>query len=317
MLALSGGVGGAKLALGLQRALPAGALAVLVNTGDDFGHLGLAISPDLDSVLYALAGVVNPDTGWGRADESWNFHAEIARLGGPAWFRLGDRDLAVHVERPRRRAAGEPLGSICAELARAFGLATHIWPMSDDPVRTLVDCERGTLEFQHYFVRERCEPAVRGLRYEGAAVARPNPDALALLRSRELDAVVICPSNPYLSVDPMLAMPGLRAALAASTAPVLAVSPLIAGAAVKGPTAKLMRELGLEPGALAVAAHYHGLIDGFVLDVADAALAAQLSVPSIAVPTLMREIEDRERLARAVLDFADRLRDAPRLRRAS
>jgi len=224
VLALSGGVGGAKLALGLSRRLAPGELAVLVNTGDDFTHLGLRICPDLDTVLYTLSGVVHPDQGWGRANESFGFMDELRRQGGPDWFLLGDRDLVLHVERTRRLAAGETLTQIMADLATRFGVATRLLPMTDAPVATLLDTSAGQLEFQHYFVRLRTIPAVQRLHYAGAAQARPSDDLLTLLRSRSLEAIILCPSNPYLSIDPILAVPGLRDALRASVAPVVAVS---------------------------------------------------------------------------------------------
>ena len=305
VLALSGGIGGAKLALGLQGVLNPGELAVAVNTGDDFEHLGLAISPDVDTALYTLAGLANTELGWGRADESWNFMTELERLGAEGWFRLGDKDLAVHIERTRRLAAGETLTQIIADFAGKFGLASRVLPMCDDAVRTLVETETGVLSFQEYFVRLRCAPRVRAIRFEGAARARASAAALALLGAEGLSAVVICPSNPYLSVDPILSVPGWRSALASCAAPVIAVSPLIAGEAVKGPTAKIMRELALEVSPVTVARHYAGLIDGFVLDHADAALAREIDIPVRLAPTLMRSIEDKRRLAQDALDFAD------------
>jgi LPPG:FO 2-phospho-L-lactate transferase len=321
VLAICGGVGGAKLALGLDRVLPPGDLAILVNTGDDFDHLGLRICPDLDTVMYTLGGVVETSQGWGREDDSRAFLDEIARLGGPTWFRLGDKDLAVHVERTRRLAAGETLAAVTSSFARSFALRSRLLPMSDDPVRTLVDTTDGVLEFQEYFVRRRCEPAVRAIRYHGADAARPLPAALDLLASTSLEAVVICPSNPWLSIDPILAMPELRRALQRCAAPVIAVSPLVAGRAIKGPTAKLMQELGLEVSAAAVAAHYVGLVDGFVLDDEDRALGQGLvqglALPTMSAPTIMRSLGDRESLARTVLDFASRRPAGPRLRRVS
>lgn len=321
MLAICGGVGGAKLALGLDRVLPPGELAILVNTGDDFEHLGLRICPDLDTVMYTLAGVVAKSRGWGREADSQCFLDEIARLGGETWFHLGDRDLAVHVERTRRLAAGESLASVTTAFARAFGLRSRLLPMSDDPVRTLVESAEGVLEFQEYFVRRRCEPTVRAIRYLGADTAQPLPAALDLLASPALEAVVICPSNPWLSIEPILAMPALRRALQRCAAPVIAVTPVVAGRAIKGPTAKLMHELGLEVSASAVAAHYAGLIDGYVLDAQDNGLEATLrqrwSLASIAVPTVMRTLADRDALARSVLDFAARRPAGSRLRRVS
>jgi len=297
---LSGGVGGAKLALGLARVLPPDALTVIANTGDDFEHLGLAISPDLDTLLYTLGGVDNPETGWGRRDETWSFMAALAALGGATWFRLGDRDLATHIERTRRLRSGEALSAVAGDFARRLGISARILPMSDDPVRTRLRTDEGWLDFQDYFVRLGCRPAVRAIEYVGAASARPHPDFLSALRAASL--VVVAPSNPFLSIEPILALPGVRAALAA--APVIAVSPIIAGAAVKGPTAKIMRELGPEPSAASVAARYRDFLDLYVLDRADEAEAARCPMPCVAANTLMRSLADREALARTVLEAA-------------
>jgi LPPG:FO 2-phospho-L-lactate transferase len=309
VLALTGGVGGAKLCLGLQRVLPPGALRIIVNTGDDFEHLGLAISPDVDTTLYTLAGLANTELGWGRQDETWSFMSALATLGGPAWFRLGDGDLALHVERTRRLAAGETLTAIVADIARRFGIAARIMPMSDDPVRTIVrTAGAGELGFQEYFVRERCAPAIAALRYAGAAAARISSAAVESLADPALQAVVIVPSNPYLSIDPVLAVPGMRSAVRARGAPVIAVTPLIGDCAIKGPTAKIMRELGLAPSPLTVLAHYGGLVDGFVLDERDAALAKEIDIPIRLCDTLMRSLADRERVARCTLELAQALR---------
>jgi LPPG:FO 2-phospho-L-lactate transferase len=305
--ALCGGIGGAKLALGLYRVLPPGRLTLIVNTGDDFEHLGLTICPDLDTTLYTLAGLANPELGWGRRDESWNFMNTLESLGGQTWFRLGDRDLALHVERTQRLKAGDTLSSVIAAVAARFGIHATILPMSDDPVRTRVATAAGELAFQDYFVRLRCAPAVRALHFEGAAAAAVAPGALAALKAPDLAAILVCPSNPYLSVDPILAVPGMRAALRAPGVPVIAVTPIVGGAAIKGPTAKIMGELALAPSPLTIARHYVGLIDGFVLDARDAALAAQFALPVHVADTLMVELCDRERLAREVLSFAARI----------
>jgi LPPG:FO 2-phospho-L-lactate transferase len=309
VLALTGGVGGAKLCLGLQRVLPGGALRIIVNTGDDFEHLGLAISPDVDTTLYTLAGLANAELGWGRQDETWTFMQVLERLGGPAWFRLGDGDLALHVERTRRLAAGETLTAIVADIARRLAIPSRVMPMSDDPVRTIVGTgDGGELGFQEYFVRERCAPAVARLRYAGADAAQISSVAAESLQDPALQAIVIAPSNPYLSIDPLLAVPGMRAALRACGAPVIAVTPLIGDAAIKGPTAKIMRELGLAPSPLTILQHYEGLIDGFVLDERDAALASDIKVPVRVCDTLMRSLADRERVARCTLELAQELR---------
>lgn len=304
VLALCGGIGGAKLALGLYRVLPPRGLTVVVNTGDDFVHLGLHVSPDLDTVLYTLAGWSDPERGWGRADESWQCMEALEALGGPVWFRLGDRDLAMHMLRTQWLGQGETLTAFARYVAGRMGIMADILPMSDDPVRTIVETSEGPLAFQNYFVARRCEPAVSAIRFAGADRARPSPELLRALARPDLVAIVICPSNPYLSIDPLLSVPGMRAALAEAAAPVVAVSPLIAGQAVKGPTAKIMAELGVSATAQAIAAHYRDLLDGLVIDTGDAAEARGLGVRSVVTATLMRTLADRERLAREVLRFA-------------
>ena len=307
VVALSGGVGGAKLALGLSRVVPDGRLMVVANTGDDFEHLGLAVSPDLDTLLYTLAGLDNPETGWGRRGETWSFMAALAVLGGESWFRLGDGDLATHVERTRLLAAGETLAQITSAFAQRLGIAARIVPMSGDPVRTRLRTEEGWLDFQDYFVRRRSVPQVREIAYDGAAEARPNRDFITALADPELRAVVICPSNPFLSIEPILAMPGVRSALALCAAPVVAVAPLIGGEAVKGPTAKIMRELGLEASAAAVARRYADLLDVYVVDRQDAAGEVP-GIKLVPAATLMLTLADREALARTVLAAADEAR---------
>lgn len=306
VVAISGGIGGAKLALGLYRVLPAQGLSVIVNCGDDFDHLGLRICPDIDTTLYTLAGIANPELGWGRRDETWAFMDTLGQLGGPTWFRLGDRDLALHAERTRRLAAGESTSSFTADVAQRLGITAGIIPMSDDPVRTRVHTPEGELAFQDYFVRLRCAPKVTALSFAGAASARPPAAAVAALAARP-DAIILCPSNPYLSVDPILAVPGMRALLKAAGAPVIAVSPLVAGAAVKGPTAKIMRELGVPLTPASIARHYAGVIDGFVLDGRDASAVDEIDCNVNVTDTLMKTLEDREHLAREVLSFASAL----------
>jgi LPPG:FO 2-phospho-L-lactate transferase len=309
VVALSGGVGGAKLALGLSRVVPPGRLIVVANTGDDFEHLGLAISPDLDTLLYVLAGLENRETGWGRRGESWSFMAALEALGGETWFRLGDGDLATHVERTRRLRAGATLSQVTADFARRLGIAARIVPMSDEPVRTRLETSEGWLDLQDYFVRRRAEPQLRAIAYDGAATARPPGEVLAALGDPALRAVVICPSNPLISIGPILALPALRQALVACAAPVIAVAPLIAGRAIKGPTVKMMRELGIEPSAAAVAHLYADVIDAYVLDRADRAEAASLPMKTLFAETLMVTLADREALARVVLAAADDMRE--------
>ncbi len=271
VVALCGGVGGAKLVHGLNLALQPQELTVIVNTGDDFEHLGLSIAPDLDSVMYALAGLSDPVRGWGRRDETWTFMEALKGLAGEAWFLLGDADLAVHVQRSWRLAGGASLSEVTGDLCRALGIAVRVLPMSDDPVRTRVLTAQGWLDFQEYFVHRQCRPAVQQVTFAGAASARAQPEALAALKRPDLRAIIICPSNPFVSIEPILALPDLRAALAESDAPVVAVTPIIGGKAVKGPAAKMLSELRLEVSAAAVARRYSGIIDGFVIDQADPA----------------------------------------------
>jgi LPPG:FO 2-phospho-L-lactate transferase len=308
ILALAGGVGGAKLALGLSSVLPAEALTVAVNTADDFEHLGLAISPDLDTVMYTLAGLANPETGWGRCDESWTVMEALGQLDGETWFRLGDKDLATHIERTRRLRAGDKLSLITHDLAQRLGVKPTIVPMSDDPVRTVVTTDRGDeLAFQDWFVRLRCEPVVLSLHFAGAKTAKPHP---ALLDMAGLRGIVVCPSNPFVSVAPIVAMPGVRTAIESAKMPRIAVTPIIGGRAIKGPAAKMLAELGHEVSALGVARYYKGLIDGFVLDAQDAALAAKIEALGMrvrAADTMMRNDKDKQRLAATALEFVDEL----------
>jgi LPPG:FO 2-phospho-L-lactate transferase len=308
VLALSGGIGGAKLALGLYRVLPRGQLIVVANTGDDFEHLGLLVSPDLDTLLYTLAGIDNPATGWGRRDETWTFMQALESLGGETWFKLGDGDLAIHVERTRRRRGGERLSDITDDFRRRLGISAELLPMSDDRVRTRLLTGAGWLDFQDYFVRRQCAPAVREIAFAGASAAAAHPAFLAALGDANLRAVVICPSNPFVSIDPILALPGVRDAMRECRAPVVAVSPIIGGRAVKGPTAKIMAELGLSVDAAAVARHYRDILDCYIADMADAAQTADLGVPVTLTRSFMHTLADREALARAALTAADRFR---------
>jgi LPPG:FO 2-phospho-L-lactate transferase len=308
VLALSGGVGGAKLALGLYRAVPSGTLTVVANTGDDFEHLGLAISPDLDTLLYTLSGRANPELGWGREGETWTFMTALEALGGETWFRLGDGDLATHIERTRRLRAGESLSAIMDDFRRRLGIRARLLPMSDDKVRTRLRTEEGWLDFQDYFVRLRCAPVISELAFAGAETSHPHPDFLAALAAPELRAVILCPSNPFISIDPILAVPGVRDALRACRAPVIAVSPIVAGQAVKGPTAKMMAELGLPVDAATPSRHYADFLDVYIADETDAAAVADLDIAVVLARTLMQSLADREALARTVLAAADRVR---------
>jgi LPPG:FO 2-phospho-L-lactate transferase len=300
--ALAGGVGGAKLAQGLALVLPPGELGIIVNTGDDFDHLGMRICPDVDTVCYTLAGLANPKTGWGLADETWNALASLQSLGGPTWFRIGDRDLATHLERTRRLNAGEPLSVVTAAFCQRMGVSHAVLPMTDDRVATIVDTDEGELEFQEYFVHRDCRPRIRSVSFRGAATASPAPGVLE--RIQAADAIILCPSNPWVSIDPILAVPGIQSAIDPSRT--VAVSPIIGGRALKGPAAKMFFELGIRPSAAAVAHHYDGLIGSFVLDTTDAALAPDIQTArtrTLVCKTLMRTQEDRRRLAQDVLDF--------------
>lgn len=305
VLALCGGIGGAKLALGLSNVVPGDQLLIGVNTGDDFEHLGLHVSPDVDTVTYTLAGVANPETGWGRADETWNFMEALAELGGETWFSLGDKDLALHVERTRRLRAGETLSAITKDVCARLGIGTRVLPMSNGPVQTIVETDEGVLPFQNYFVGRQCKPRLRSVRFEGAEAACVQPEIEDALVSPGLRAVIICPSNPYLSVDPILAVAGMRALLRDTSAPVVAVSPVVGGTAVKGPMAKIMGELGVDVTHAAIAHHYDGLIDALIVDCSDEEIPANVAVA--VESTLMTSLEDKVALARSVLSFAERI----------
>ena len=306
IVALAGGVGGAKLAHGLAQVVPAEDLTVIVNTGDDFEHFGLSICPDLDTVCYTLAGLANPETGWGRAGETWNVLASLAQLGAPTWFSLGDSDLATHLERTRRLQAGEMLSAITADFNQAWGVRVRVLPMSDQPVRTVVDTDEGELAFQHYFVQRACQPKVKGFRFTGLEVAKPAPGVLEAINAAQL--IMICPSNPWVSIAPILALREARAALAGQR--VVAVSPIIGGKAVKGPAAKMFTELNIAPSALAVARYYGSLLRGFVLDEVDAGQKGairELGIIPLVTATLMKDPTDRARLAAEVVEFGTSL----------
>lgn len=310
-IALSGGVGGAKLALGLAQILAPDDLLIVANTGDDFEHLGLTICPDIDTVAYTLAGIANPETGWGRAQESWQAMDALEALGGETWFRLGDKDLALHLARSHRLGRGESLSEVTASIAEKLGVLHPILPMSDQPVRTMVATDRGEMPFQEYFVKNRCEPKVSGFRFAGIEDASPAPDLLTALKDPKLEALLICPSNPFISIDPIVNLPGLRSALEACPAPVIAVSPIVGGQALKGPAAKMLTELGRKSDAAAIAEHYGALLDGFVIDAQDDALKDSLATESrriFVTQTVMRSLDDRIALARNALAFAADLR---------
>lgn len=298
IVALAGGVGGAKLAHGLAQILSPEELTIIVNTGDDFEHYGLYICPDLDTVCYTLAGLANPETGWGRVDETWNVIQNASKLGGPSWFNLGDQDLGTHLERTRRLREGHKLSQITRDFCKAWGIGHTILPMSDQPVRTIVETDEGELAFQEYFVHRRCEPRVKGFRFDGADKAEPASGACEALQAA--DAIIFCPSNPWVSIDPILKV------IPKIMKPVTAVSPIIGGQTVKGPAAKMYSELGIEPSAFAVANHYRGLVSRFVLDTIDSQLGESvrgLNMQTLVTNTLMKSHDDRKQLASDVLSF--------------
>jgi LPPG:FO 2-phospho-L-lactate transferase len=304
IVVLTGGVGGAKLVHGLLQTVDPTSVTAIVNTGDDFRHLGLNISPDIDTLLYTLSGKANAAQGWGREGESWSFMAALQELGGEDWFNVGDMDLALHVLRTAALTQGRTLSTITAGFARRWQIAATILPMSDDPVATLLDTDEGVLEFQRYFVERRCMPVVQSVRFAGADRAVPAPGVLEAIA--DADAVLIAPSNPFLSIDPMLAICAIRQALTACRAPVVAVSPLIGGQSIKGPTSKVIGELGLVADNAMIAGRYSDFLNGILIDSGD-----QCETPEIAVDyteTLMHAIEDKVRVARAALELAVRLR---------
>ncbi len=306
VLALSGGVGGAKLAAGLAAVLPPEDLTIAVNTGDDFEHLGLTICPDIDSVVYALAGLNDEVRGWGITGETWRAMERLGVLGEATWFNLGDRDMATHIARSWRLRAGESLSQITSRLAGALGIAHSVVPMSDAPVRTQVETPHGWLDFQHWFVREQCRPEVAGIRFAGLP-AVPSPGLAEALARPDLVAIIICPSNPFVSVDPILALEGVRAALEKRRVPLVAVSPLVGGKAIKGPLAKMLAERGQGCNNLAIADHYSGLVDHWLIDEADGAQAHEVRARGVAVTvsaTVMCTADDRARLAREALSAA-------------
>jgi LPPG:FO 2-phospho-L-lactate transferase len=308
IVVLAGGVGGAKMAQGLQAALPPGDLIVVVNTADDFDLYGLWISPDLDTVMYTLAGIADPVNGWGVAGDTRNTLDAIARYGEEPWFLLGDQDFATHILRTERLRAGRPLSAVTAELCDALGIQSRIVPMTDDRVATQIDTPAGTLEFQDYFVGRRQSDDVLGVTFAGIERATAHPDALVAIR--EAEAVVIAPSNPTVSVAPILDTPGMREALDDTPAPIVAVSPIVGGRALKGPAAHMLATLGHEVSALGVARLYGGLIDGLVVDDIDRELVptVELAGPRVLVTaTVMGDEADRRRLAVEVLDFASTL----------
>lgn len=308
VVVLTGGVGGAKLVLGLTRVMPPEDITIIANTADDFRHLGLWVSPDIDTLLYTLSGMANRELGWGREGDSWAFMEALRSLGGQDWFKLGDGDLALHVLRSMALAEGETLSAITTRFARAWGIAAAILPMSNDPVASLVHTNEGILPFQRYFVERRCEPVARAITFSGAESAVAAPGVIEAIGSPDTRVILIAPSNPYLSIDPILSVSGIRAALRDARAPVIAVSPIISGKSVKGPTGKLMMELGVPATPTAIAEHYAGLLDGLLLDTQD--VSAPPPIGYDCTDILMTTLADRQRVATAALALADRLQKA-------
>ncbi len=304
-LALAGGVGGAKLALGLAGILPPDRLAIVVNTGDDEQFHGLHVSPDLDTMAYTLAGLYNQETGWGLAGDTFQTLGMLHRLGADTWFNLGDIDFAMHIRRTELLREGATLSEATAELTGRLGIKHRIIPMSDDPVRTMLDTDAGLLAMQDYFVRRRAEPRVSAVRYAGAETARPAPGFAEALR--QADTIIICPSNPYLSVAPIMAIPGVREAIEARRADCIAVSPIVGGAAVRGPAGKIMAELGGEVSVVGVAREYRSICAALVIDAQDAGRAddvAAAGVRPIIADTIMNTDADKIGLAERVLRLA-------------
>lgn len=304
VLALCGGVGGAKLAWGLAQTLPPDQLDIVVNTGDDFEHLGFHISPDLDTVMYTLAGINNRELGWGLAGESWQCMDALETLGGETWFRLGDRDIATHLLRTQLLAQGITLTAVTAHLCEKLGVQHRLLPMCNQPLRTLVATDEGELVFQDYFVRRQCKPAVRNIRFYGTENAVMSAEVIAALQDPALRAIIVCPSNPLLSIAPILAVPGMREALQNTAARVIAVSPLVGGQAVKGPTAKMMQEMAMPTDSSSIAGYYAGLLDVLVIDESDAKETDAFDTHDIKVKvckTLMKNDADKLALAASLL----------------
>jgi len=307
IVALAGGVGGAKLAHGLSMVLPANDFSVIVNTGDDFSHLGLFISPDIDTVMYTLANIENPDTGWGRNGDQFLALRTVAKLGGPDWFNLGDMDLGLHLERTRRLSEGQSLTEICLSFTNAFGIKNKILPMCDQKVSTIVNTlEYGELAFQEYFVHRRCDPTVVGFRYDG--IERSGLSQQSIEELENCDAIVICPSNPWVSIRPILAVKHMREYLRKKI--VVGVSPILHGKTVKGPAAKMYQELGINPSAMAVLMDYKDFLNGFLVDHGDLGpndLEDQWSIMIQETDVLMRDLQDRKRLGMVTLELVETL----------
>ncbi len=304
IMALAGGVGGAKLVLGLSQLLPPGELSVVGNTGDDLELYGLRICPDLDTLMYTLAGLANPQTGWGIGGDTFNCLEMLQGYGETTWFNLGDRDLATHIWRSSQLKQGRPLSSVTHRMCRALGLQTRIFPMAEEYTPTQILTERGLLHLQEYLVRERCQPRILGVQYQDIEAAVPPGELLQALRGAE--AVIICPSNPFISIGPILAVPGIKETLISNSAPVVAVTPIVSGEAIKGPAACMLQDLGKPVSALGVAQIYQGLADMFVLDQRDDTLREdieQLGMEVRTTDTLMTSLEEKTRLAGEILEW--------------
>jgi LPPG:FO 2-phospho-L-lactate transferase len=310
VVAMAGGVGGAKLVYGLAQIVPPEKLTVIVNTGDDFEHLSLHISPDLDTVMYTLAGMANPATGWGVRDESWDMMAAMARYGGPTWFQLGDRDLATHLLRTQWLREGRPYNWVTKELCRRLGIRCTVLPMTEKPVRTMIQTPEGELPFQVYFVEKQCQPVIQAIRFEGIEEAEPSREVINAIR--QADAIIFCPSNPLVSLEPILALPNMRRILAATWVPKIGISPIIQGATVKGPAAKMMAELGLEVSAVGVARCLYDVLTNFVIDHLDEGhqeAISNMGLRTLVTATIMNNDQAKIALAREVLEFAGIFKD--------
>jgi LPPG:FO 2-phospho-L-lactate transferase len=309
IIALSGGIGGAKLGLGLHQICAPEELYFITNTGDDFLYLGFYIAPDVDTLVYTLAGVNNTETGWGRADETWKTHNVLGELGADNWFKLGDKDLALHLHRSKALRNGERLTSITQDIANRFHLKATVLPMSDHMIQTIVDTNKGLLSFQEYFVKQASKPKIKNISFKSKN-PEPSAEVTEILMDPGLKGIVICPSNPYLSIDPILSIEKIRQSIAESKRPRVAVSPIINGQSVKGPTTKIMGELGLETNVLTIAKHYKDYIDGIVIDTSDQDYAGQIESMGIQVKLseiMMNNDDDKKRVAEDVIHFIDHI----------
>ena len=309
IIALSGGVGGAKLCLGLHQICEPEELYFITNTGDDFLYLGFYIAPDVDTLVYTLAGVNNTETGWGRADETWKTHNVLGELGADNWFKLGDKDLALHLHRSKELRNGERLTSITQDIANRFHLKATVLPMSDHMIQTVIDTNEGLLSFQEYFVKQASKPKIKDISFKSKN-PEPSAEVTETLMDPDLKGIVICPSNPYLSIDPILSIETISQSIAESKSPRVAVSPIINGQSVKGPTTKIMNELGLETNVLTIAQHYKDYIDGIVIDTSDQDYAGQIESMGIQVKLseiMMNNDDDKKRVAEDVIHFIDHI----------